>query len=122
IGSERLDAGALLLLSIGLPWGLSLDVNVGAAVLGQRRPEGFLPKGVAAGSLSWAVTERLSTITELFFATKEERDSRANLRTTVALLYKLTPLMAVDAGMRTTLVGPGPDWSAFVGFSARFGR
>ena len=40
----------------------------------------------------------------------------------MALLYKLTPLMAVDAGMRTTLVGPGPDWSAFVGFSARFGR
>ena len=102
--------------------GLSLDVNAGAAALGQRRPEGFLPQGVASGSLLWAVTERLSTITELFFATKEERDSRANLRTTVALLYKLTPLMAVDAGMRTTLVGPGPDWSAFVGFSARFGR
>ncbi len=122
IGSERLDAGALLLLSIGLPWGLSLDVNAGAAALGQRRPEGFLPQGVASGSLSWAVTERLSTITELFFATKDERDSRANLRTTVALLYKLTPLMAVDAGMRTTLVGPGADWSAFVGFSARFGR
>jgi len=122
IGSERLDAGALLLLSIGLPWGLSLDANAGAAALGQRRPEGFLPQGVASGSLSWAVTERLSTITELFFATKDERDGRANLRTTVALLYKLTPLMAIDAGMRTTLVGPGPDWSAFVGFSARFGR
>ena len=83
IGSERLDVGALLLLTIGLPWGLSLDVNAGAAALGQRHPEGFLPQGVASGSLSWAVTERLSTITELFFATKDERDSRANLRTTV---------------------------------------
>ena len=122
IGSERLDAGALLLLSIGLPWGLSLDVNAGAAALGQRRPEGFLPQGIVSASLSWAATERLSTITELFFATKDERDSRANLRTTVALLYKLTPLLALDVGMRTTLVGPGPDWSAFVGFSARFGR
>jgi len=122
IGSERVDAGALLLLTIGLPWGLSLDVNAGAAALGQRHPEGFLPQGIASGSLSWQVTERLATITELFFATKEERDSRASLRTTVALLYKLTPLLAVDAGMRTTLVGPGPDWSAFIGLSARFGR
>ena len=37
----------------------------------------------------------------------------------IALLYKLTPLMADRRGMRTTLVGPGPDWSAFVGLSAR---
>lgn len=122
IGSQRVDAGALLLLTIGLPWGLSLDVNAGAVALGQRHPEGFIPQGIASGSLSWQVTERLGTITELFFATKEERDSRASLRTTVALLYKLTPLLAVDAGMRSTLVGPGPDWSAFVGLSARFGR
>lgn len=122
IGSQRVDAGALLLLTIGLPWGLSLDVNAGVAALGQRHPEGFIPQGIASGSLSWQVTERLGTITELFFATKEERDSRASLRTTVALLYKLTPLLAVDAGMRSTLVGPGPDWSAFVGLSARFGR
>ena len=36
IGSERLDVGALLLLTIGLPWGLSLDANAGAAAIGQR--------------------------------------------------------------------------------------
>src|ERR1700730_15994965 len=59
IGSERLDAGALLLLTIGLPWGLSLDVNAGAAALGQRHPEGFLPQGIASGSLSWQGTERV---------------------------------------------------------------
>ena len=122
IGSERPDAGLLLLMTLGLPWRLGLDVNAGAAAIGQRHPEGFIPQGVASASLNWAATRRLSTITELFFATKEERDSRANLRTTVAVLYKITPLLAVDAGMRTTLVGPGPDWSAFVGLSTRFGR
>lgn len=122
IGSERPDAGALLLMSLGLPWGLGLDVNAGAAAIGQTRPEGFLAQGVASASLSWAATERLATLADFFFATKEERDGRASLRATAAVVYKLTPRLALDAGMRTTLAGPGPDWSAFVGLSARFGR
>jgi len=37
-------------------------------------------------------------------------------------MYKVTPRLALDGGVRTTLVGPGPDWSVFVGLSARFGR
>jgi len=122
IGSERPDAGALLLVSLGLPWGLGLDLNAGAAALGQTRPEGFIPQGVASASFSWAATERLATIADFFFATKEERDGRASLRATLAVVYKLTSRLALDAGMRTTLAGPGPDWSAFVGLSARFGR
>lgn len=122
IGSERPDAGLLLLMSLGLPGGLALDGNAGAAAIGQRRPEGFIPQGVASASLSWAVTGRLATITELFFATKDERDGRSSLRTTVALLYRLTPRLALDAGMRSTLAGPGPDRSVLVGLSARFGH
>lgn len=122
IGSERPDAGALLLVSLGLPWGLGLDLNAGAAAIGQTRPDGFIPQGVASASLSWAATERLATIADFFFATKEEHDGRASLRATLAVVYKLTPRLALDAGMRTTLAGPGPDWSAFVGLSARFGR
>ncbi len=122
IGSERPDAGALLLASLGLPWGLGLDLNAGAAAIGQTRPEGFIPQGVASASFSWAATERFATIADFFFATKEERDGRASLRATLAVVYKLTSRLALDAGMRTTLAGPGPDWSAFVGLSARFGR
>ncbi len=122
IGSERPDFGALLLMSIALPWGLSLDANAGVAAIGQRRPEGFIPQGIVSASLSWAVTERLSTITELFFSTKDERGGRDSLLTTVALMYRVTPRLAVDAGMRTTLTGRGPDWSALIGLSVRLGR
>jgi len=122
IGSERLDAGALFLMSLALPWGLGLDVNAGAAAIGQTRPEGFLAQGLASASLSWAATERLATIADFFFTTKEDRDGRASLIATAAVVYKVTSRLAVDAGMRTTLTGSGPDWSAFVGLSARFGR
>jgi hypothetical protein len=122
IGSERPDFGAILLMSLGLPWGLSLDTNAGVAAIGQSRPDGFIPQGIASGSLSWAATERLSTITELFFATKDARDSRDSLRATLAVVYRLTPRLAFDAGARTTLHGPGPDWSVLAGLSVRFGR
>lgn len=122
LGSERPDFGALLLMSVALPWSLSLDANAGVAAIGQRRPEGFIPQGIASASLSWTVTERLSTITELFLATKEERGGRDSLLATVALMYRATPRLALDAGMRTTITGQGPDWSAFIGLSVRLGR
>lgn len=122
IGSERVDAGALLLMTLGLPWGMGLDANAGAAALGQTRPGGFLPQGIASVSLSWAATDRLSTITEVFYSTKEERDGRHSLRATLALAFRLTPRVALDAGVRTTLTGQGPDWSALAGLSVRLGR
>ena len=68
------------------------------------------------------MTERLSTITELYYTTKNERDGRYGLLTTVALMYRVTPTLALDTGMRTTLAGQGPTWSAFVGLSVRLGR
>jgi hypothetical protein len=122
IGSERPDFGVLLLMSIGLPWSLSLDANAGVAAIGVRGPDGFIPQGIVAASLSWSVTERLSTITELYFETKDERGGRYGLLTTVALMYRVTPNLALDTGMRTTLAGQGPSWSAFVGLSVRLGR
>ena len=122
IGSERTDFGALLLMTLGLPWGLSLDANAGVAAIGQRRPDGYIQQGIASASLSWAATERLTTITELFFSTKDERDGRDSLLTTLALMYRITPRLAVDAGVRSTLTGQGPDWSAFIGLSVRFWR
>ncbi|HEY7254779.1 MAG TPA: transporter [Methylomirabilota bacterium] len=122
LGSGRPDFGALLLMTLGLPWHLSLDANAGVAAIGATRPNGFIPQGIVSGSLSWAVTDRLSTITELFFTTKADRDAHDSLLATVALMYQVTPNLALDIGMRTALVGPGPDWSVLGGLSVRFGR
>jgi hypothetical protein len=122
LGSGRPDFGALLLMTMGLPWHLSLDANAGVAAIGATRPNGFIPQGIVSGSLSWAVTDRLSTITELFFTTKADRDARESLLTTVALMYLVTPNLALDIGARTTLAGTGPDWAVLGGLSVRFGR
>ena len=122
IGSERADGGALLLMTLGLPAGLSLDANAGVAAIGQTRPNGFIPQGIVSGSLSWAATDRLTTITELFFSAKDERDGRASLRATVAVSYRVASWLALDVGARTTLTGRGPDWSALIGLSVRLGR
>lgn len=122
IGSGRPDLGAIVLMTLGLPWGLSLDANAGVAAIGVTRPNGFIPQGIVSGSLSWAVTDRLSTVTELFFSTRSERDGRDSLLTTVALLYQVTQNLALDIGARTAIAGTGPDWAVLGGLSVRFGR
>ncbi|HEU4438666.1 MAG TPA: transporter [Methylomirabilota bacterium] len=122
VGTGRPDFGEILLMTLGLPWGLSLDANAGVAAIGVTRPNGFIPQGIVSGSLSWAVTERLSTTTELFFTTKAERDAHASLLTTVALMYQVTPDLALDIGARSALAGPGPDWAVLGGLTVRFAR
>lgn len=55
-------------------------------------------------------------------AASEERGGRDSLRTTVALMYKITSWLAIDLGARTTLAGPGPERAALAGLSVRFAR
>lgn len=122
IGSERTDFGLLVLLSQPLPADFSVDVNAGIAAIGQRRPEGFLVQGLASASLSYKLTPRLSPLVELFFQTKDEREGRELLGLTAGVVYLLNESFAVDAAMRTTLVGRGPDWAVTAGFSVRWGK
>lgn len=122
IGTERVNFGLLLLLSQPLSGDISVDVNAGIAAVGQRRPEGFLLQAIASTSLSYALTRRFSPFVELFFHTKDERDGRELLGMTVGSTYLLNESLAVDAAVRTTLTGRGPDWAALAGFSLRWGR
>jgi hypothetical protein len=122
LGSERVDFGLLFLASQPLPGDFSIDANVGIAAIGQRRPEGFLLQALASASLSYAVTKRLSALVELFFHSKDERDGRELLGLTVGVVYLLSESLAVDAAMRTTLSGRGPEWAAVAGFSVRWGK
>ncbi len=122
IGSERTDFGLLLLLSQPLPADFSVDVNAGIAAIGQRRPEGFLLQALVSASLSYELTPRLSPLIELFFRTKDERESRDLLGLTAGVVYLLNESFAVDAAVRTSLMGRGPDWAVTAGFSVRFGK
>jgi hypothetical protein len=122
IGTERPDFALLFLVTQALPWGFSVDVNAGIAAIGQRRPDGFLLQALASASFSYPLTERLSAFAEVFFNTKDERNGRDLLGMSAGGIYILTESIAVDAGVRTTLTGRGPDWAALAGFSVRWGK
>lgn len=122
IGSERADFGILALASLDFPWQLSLDLNAGLVVVGQSRPSGSLLQALVSASLGRAVTERVSTFVELFFASRGERDGRDSLGLDTGVIYLLTRQIALDAAVVTTLTGRGPDYAFRAGSSVRFGR
>jgi hypothetical protein len=123
IGSERPDFGATLLAGFDLPWDLGLDVNAGLAATGQTRPSGYLVQGFASASVQRALQpERLQAFAELFFFSREERDGRYRLGADVGIIYLLTPSLAADVAVETTLAGRGPDYAVRAGLSMRFGR
>jgi hypothetical protein len=122
IGSGRPDAGASLLASFELPLGFSLDANAGVTAVGQSRPHGFLPQGSASGSVSHALTERLSAFAELAWQSKEERGGRHQLLVDAGLTYRVLRWLAVDAGVSTTVSGAGPEFAARAGLTVLIGR
>jgi hypothetical protein len=123
IGSERPDFGAQLLASFELPWDLGLDVNAGLAAVGQTRPRGYRLQALASASLQRdLIPERLEVFAEIFFASREQRSERDRLSADVGLIYRLTPTLALDAAVETSLLGSGPDYAVRAGVSVRFGR
>ncbi len=114
--------GFVLLLSQNLPGQLSLDANAGLVAVGQREPNGFLLQVLASASLAYAVTKHLSPFVELFFASKDERHGRETVGVDGGVMYLLTRRIALDAAVRTTVAGQGPDYALLAGVSLRFGR
>jgi hypothetical protein len=123
IGTERPDFGATLLVGFNLPWDLALDANAGLAAIGQTHSGGFLLQGLVSASLQRTLlAERLVVFGELFFFSRGERDGRDRFGGDSGLIYRLTPNLAVDAAVETTLAGGGPDYTIRAGLSTRFGR
>jgi opacity protein-like surface antigen len=120
-GTNLPDFALIGLASFTLPWGLSLDVNAGAAGLGQR-PSGYLAQGVAAATLSRDIAERWSSYVEIFFQSAAQSGARASVGFDGGVQFFLTQNLALDAAVQTSLAGPGPDYAFRAGFSVRFGR
>jgi hypothetical protein len=122
IGSGRTDAGLVLLATFDLPWQFGLDVNAGAALIGQTRPSGHLVQARASASLSREVIQRLSTFVEVAYASREEWDGRDTLAVQAGLIWRVTRDLALDAAVSTGVLGSLPDFGVRVGGSVRFGR
>jgi hypothetical protein len=107
----------LLLASLELPYDVELEVNLGAAALGQTRPNGYLAEGIATASLSRDLTPSLLGFLELLFNSPAERGERSQFAINVGLVYRLTRALAIDAGIQTSLAGQGPDYVVRTGLS-----
>ena len=117
LGTGRPDFGALLLASFELPLDFELEVNLGAAAIGQTRPNGYLAQALAAASLSRDLAPSLLGFLEVLFNSRGEHGGRLQFAVNAGLVYRLTPTLAVDAGVQTSLVGQGPDYVVRTGLS-----
>jgi hypothetical protein len=117
LGTGRPDFGMLLLASLELPLGFELEVNVGAAAIGQARPSAYLAQTIATASLSRDIAPSLLGFVEFLFNSRDERDARGQLAVNLGVVYRLTRTLAVDAAVQTSLVGLGPDYTVRTGVS-----
>jgi Putative MetA-pathway of phenol degradation len=117
LGTGRPDFGVLLLGSFELPHDFELEVNVGAAAIGQTRPNGYLAQAITTASLSREILPSLLSFLEVLYNSPAERGGRGQLAVNVGLVYRLTPRLAVDAGIQTSLAGQGPDYVIRTGLS-----
>jgi len=72
--------------------------------------------------LSHDLGERWSAYAEVFFFSAVERGARSSVGFDTGLEFLLTPTLALDAAVQTSLAGSGPDYAFRAGLSVRFGR
>jgi hypothetical protein len=120
IGGEKVDATLLGLATFSLGADLSLDVNAGVALIGQRQPAGYLVQGQAVTTLNWAISPAVAVFGEVFYASRAERDGTEIAGAGSGVTYTLTRDLALDAAVLTTLTGQGPDYRLQAGVTVRF--
>jgi hypothetical protein len=121
IGSGRLDLGAVLIASFDLPAGFGVDVNAGAAAIGQGRPSGFVVQPLTSAALSVEIGPALPFV-ELVYAGRGDRDGRDAVSLATGFVYRLGQRVALDVAAQTSVAGDAPDWVLRAGVSVRFGR
>src|SRR5262245_36178181 len=117
ISTGRPDFGVLLLGSFELPHDFELEVNVGAAAVGQAGSNRFLGQAIATASLSRDITQSMLLFLELLFNSRGEEGGREHVAVNVGFVYRLTRNLAIDAGFQTSVAGSGPDYVARTGLS-----
>ena len=117
IGTGRPDFGVLLLASLELPHEFELEINLGAAAVGQRRTNGYLAQAIATTALSREIAPSLLGFLEMLYNSPDERGGRGMLAVNVGLIYRLTRRLAIDAAIQTSLAGQGPDYVVRTGLS-----
>jgi Putative MetA-pathway of phenol degradation len=122
IGTRKADFGLLLLASFSLPGEFELEVNAGAAAIGQTESSGYRGQAIASASVSRDIVPALFAFIELFYKSRGQRDEGQQLAINTGLVYRVTPTFAVDAGVQTSLFGQGPDYVIRTGLSVLFGR
>ncbi|HYE91460.1 MAG TPA: transporter [Terriglobales bacterium] len=119
IGNERVDVTVLGIAS----WQtgpLTVDFNAGVAAVAQHKPAGYLLQALLLAAVTGEVTERFKVLGELFYNSRDERDSRDLVGATAGVSYLVTRDLALDAAVITTLVGKGPEYRLQAGVSMRF--
>jgi len=118
IGTERADFLLLGLASFSVGR-VGLDLNAGAAAIGQRDPSGYLIQALVAATLGVDVTDTLNVFGEIFYASRAERDGDDLVGASAGISYKLTHNLVLDAAVITTLAGRGPDYRVQAGMTIR---
>ena len=121
IGSGRADFGVLFLASVALPLDFELEVNAGAAAVGQTHGSAYLGQAIVSASITRDLAPWIYAFVELFYNSRAQRDERDQFALNTGLVYRLTPTLTLDAGVQTSLLGQGPDYLIRTGLSVRFG-
>lgn len=120
IGSGRTDVGLIALAGLELPGRVNADLNAGLVAVGQ--PDGWLLQALLALGVARPVGRGFTVFSDLFYATRAERDGSDFLGLDAGLIWAATADLALDASLVTSLAGTGLDWAVRAGVSVRFGR
>jgi len=121
IGTGRAAFGLLFMASFTLPLDFELEVNAGAVAVGQSGSSDYRGQAIVSASASRDLARWMFAFVELYYSTRAQRDEPEQLALNVGLVYRVTPTLALDAAVQTSLLGQGPDYLVRAGLSVRFG-